>query len=110
MPHAATLLRVCSMQHQSPLPPAVPLPDCYVRGRAVALSRCCLRSLRAAQPKVFSDFVIGLFAGTHTKLACHSDLYDKELATCCTLSAAACPAAPAQARLEFIRHTSADIV
>lgn len=55
------------------------LAVCYVRGRAVALSRCCLRSLRAAQPKVFSDFVLGLFAGTHTKLACHSDLYGKNL-------------------------------
>lgn len=76
MPHAATLLRVCSMQHQSP---PLLLAVCYVRGRAVALSRCCQRSLRAAQPKVFSDFVLGLFAGTHTKLACHSDLYGKNL-------------------------------
>lgn len=61
MPHAATLLRVCSMPHQSPPPLTLSLPVCYVRGRAVALSRCCQRSLR----KVFSDFVLGLFAGTH---------------------------------------------
>lgn len=104
MPHAATLLRVCSMQHQSP---PLLLAVCYVRGRAVALSRCCQRSLR----KVFSDFVLGLFAGTH-QIGLPQRLIWQELSTCCTLSAAAaaCPAAPGQARLEFIRHTSADIV
>lgn len=92
MPHAATLLRVCSMPNQSPPSLTLSLPVCYVRGRAVALSRCCQRSIR----KVFSDFVLGLFAGTH-QIGLPQRLIWQELATCCTLTA--CPAASGQVRV-----------
>lgn len=100
------MLPHCCVSAACSTSPLLLLAVCYVRGRAVALSRCCQRSLR----KVFSDFVLGLFAGTHTKLACHSDLYGKNLQLAARSLLLLLHALRPLARLEFIRHTSADIV
>lgn len=124
MPHAATrLLRVCCCvqhappSHPSPSPSAAtaaascPRVVCYVRGRVVALSRCCLH-FKLRSPKLFSDFVLGLFADSPNWLATATYM----ARTCNLLHALPCSQARPdqarsdQARLEFIRHTSADIV
>lgn len=113
MPHAATrLLRVCCCVQHAPPPDPSPSPSaatapcprvvCYVRGRVVALSRCCLH-FKLRSPKLFSDFVLGLFADSPNWLATAT-----YMARTCNLQLAArsllCPAArPDQARPDQTR-------